>query len=48
MLPAILQIYLWKNICKKEIPFFFAGILADLFMTYFPQISLFLPDLLGM
>ena len=37
-----------ENICKKVIPFVVAGILAVLVMTYFPQISLFLPDLLGM
>lgn len=35
------------NICKKIVPFLVAGIVALLLLTYIPQISLFLPNLMG-
>lgn len=35
------------NICKKIVPFLVAGIIALLLLTFIPQLSLFLPGLLG-
>lgn len=37
-----------EGICRKIIPFVVAGIIAVLFMTYIPQITLFLPEITGM
>lgn len=37
-----------ENICRKIIPFVVAGMIAVLILTYIPQISLILPDLLKM
>lgn len=35
------------NICKKIIPFLIAGIIALFVLTFIPQISMFLPNLMG-
>ena len=37
-----------EGICRKIIPFVVAGMIAVLFMTYVPQIALFLPQMTGM
>lgn len=35
------------NICKKIVPFLIAGIVALFLLTFIPQISMFLPQLIG-